>query len=150
MGINFIIVIILLVLGYVLQCFFCILQIKNFTKAYEPLKNKGRVAIGKIKGGFYAGAITMFAIDKYGFILDGSKMVGVTVFAKFKNFDNLNNQNIAFLKEEDLKSFNKPLKKAILNASSNYNIVMSGGEIPTPLSPFEKMSEFFKRDKKEA
>ncbi len=132
---------------YFFQIVFGVMQIKNFTKAYNPLKKRGRVAIGKVNGAFRAGAIVMFAIDEKGYILEGQTMVGVTIFAKFKPLNNFNGKDIGLLHEENLARLNKPLRRAILNASLNYNTIMSGGEIPRALSPLEKLSNTFSRKK---
>ncbi len=138
----------LLFLGYVLQFYFGLLQIKNFSKAYTPLKEQGRVAIGKVSGGFRSGAIVMFAIDSEGVIIDASKMIGITIFAKFKPLKGFHHKNIGNLKEEDVRYLCKPLRVAILNATSNYNIIMSGGEIPKALSPLQKFNRLFERKSK--
>ena len=66
-------------------------QMKSFNKFYTKLRKKGRVAIGKAKGGFHAGAIVMFAIDQDGVIIDGCFMRGFTMLARFKNWDFFNN-----------------------------------------------------------
>lgn len=147
MGVNIWLIAGLLFIGYILQFCFGIMQIKNFTKAYDPLKKQGRVAIGKVSGSFRAGAIVMFAIDSNGIILDGTKMVGVTIFAKFKKLKGFENRYIGELKDEDVKHLNKPLRRAILNATSNYNIVMNGGEIPPALSPLQKFNKLFEKKK---
>lgn len=140
---NFWIVAFLLLISYILQCCFGIMQIKDFNKAYTTLKKQGRVAIGRIKGIFRAGAIVMFAIDENGFILDGAYMMGVTIFAKFKEFSLLNGENIGELKENKFCNLAKPLRRAILDSSNNYNIIALGGEIPEKLSPFQKVNKMF-------
>ena len=47
--------------AFCLQFLFQMVQMKSFNKFYTKLRKKGRVAIGKAKGGFHAGAIVMFA-----------------------------------------------------------------------------------------
>lgn len=143
---NFFAIAILLLFGYILQCFLTTIQIKDFTKAYNDLKKQGRVAIGKVSGVFRAGAIAMFAIDEEGIILDGSYMMGVTILAKFKPFNILDSKNIADIKEEDIIHLTKPLRRAILDSSNNYNIFVAGAEIPENLSVLQKVNNKFQKN----
>lgn len=145
---NFWLIAGMLIGGYLLQFYFGALQIKDFTKAYTPIKKRGRVAIGRVSGMVRAGAIVFLGIDEKGVIFDGSYMMGVTVLAKFRNFSDLNGKDVGSITEEDLLSYAKPLRRAILDASSNYNIIMSGGEIPRKLSPLEKFNNLFTKKKK--
>ena len=124
--------------GYILQCLFGLMQMKDFSKTFRPLRKLGRVAIGRTNGGLQAGAIVMFAIDEEGVILKGKRMMGVTVLAKFKDFNGFEGKNVGELKQEDVQNLPRPLKKAVLDAAMNYNIIMSGGEIPPRLSLFQK------------
>ena len=138
---NFWLVACLLGGGYLLQCFFGLMQMKDFSKAFSPLRKMGRVAIGRTNGGLRAGAIVMFAIDENGIILAGKRMMGVTVLAKFKDFTGFEGRNIGELTQTDVEKLPKPLRKAILDAVMNYNIIMSGGEIPPRLSLFQKIGQ---------
>ena len=79
---NLIPLIILFCIAFALQYLLTFLQMKSFMGSYRSLRQKGRVAIGKAKGAFRAGAIAMFAIDGSGNILEGSCLQGVTVFAR--------------------------------------------------------------------
>lgn len=142
---NFWLVACLLGGGYLLQCFFGLMQMKDFSKAFSPLRKMGRVAIGRTNGGFRVGAIVMFAIDENGIILKGKRMMGVTVLAKFKDFTGFEGKNVGELTQADVEKLPKPLKKAILDAAMNYNIIMSGGEIPPRLSLFQKISQKLKK-----
>ena len=114
---------------------------KDFSKTFRPLRKMGRVAIGRTNGGLRAGAIVMFAIDENGVILAGKRMMGVTVLAKFKDFTGFEGRNIGELTQTDVEKLPKPLRKAILDAVMNYNIIMSGGEIPPRLSLFQKIGQ---------
>ena len=60
-----------------------------------------------------------------------------TKFKKLKGFEGL---NVSTLKKEDTKGFPKQVQDAILEASSNYNVIMSGGEVPEPPSPLQKLT----------
>ena len=112
-----------------LQFLFQMVQMKSFNKYYTRLREMGRVAIGKAKGGFHAGAIVMFAIDQNGIILDGCFMRGFTMFARFKDWDFFNGINVGTITKEDCATIGVSLRRAALNASSNYNTIMSGGEV---------------------
>ena len=138
---NFWLVACLLGGGYLLQCLFGLMQMKDFSKTFRPLRKMGRVAIGRTNGGLRAGAIVMFAIDENGIILAGKRMMGVTVLAKFKDFTGFEGRNIGELTHTDVEKLPKPLRKAILDAVMNYNIIMSGGEIPPRLSLFQKIGQ---------
>ena len=143
---NFWLIAGLLLLSYLLQCFFGLMQIKNFSKAFNPLRKKGKVAIGRFNGAFRAGAIVMFAIDDEGNIIEGKKMIGVTIFAKFKEIKGFDGKNIGIIKDEDIKNLSKPLREAIMDAKFNYNTIMSGGEIPPRLSFFQKIAKKFEKN----
>lgn len=138
---NFWLVACLLGGGYLLQCLFGLMQMKDFSKTFRPLRKMGRVAIGRTNGGLRAGAIVMFAIDENGVILAGKRMMGVTVLAKFKDFTGFEGRNIGELTQTDVEKLPKPLRKAILDAVMNYNIIMSGGEIPPRLSLSQKIGQ---------
>lgn len=117
-----------------------IMQMKSFTVSFGKLRRQGKVAIGKKKGAFRAGSIVMFAVDNKGIILDSSYMSGVTVLAKFKKLKGFEGLDVAKLQEKDTKGFPKQVREAILEASSNYNIIMSGGEVKEPLSPLANLT----------
>ena len=115
-------------------------QMKSFTVNFRRLRQMGKVAIGKKKGAFKAGSIVMFAVDNDGIILDGSYMSGVTVLARFKKLEGFEGLNVATLTKEDAKGFPKQVQAAILEASSNYNVIMSGGEVKEPESPLGRLT----------
>ena len=116
------------------------IQMKSFTKHFGELRRKGKVAIGKKKGAFKAGSIVMFAVDDNGIILDSSYMSGVTVLERFKELKGFEGLNVATLTKEDAKGFPKQVQGAILEASSNYNVIMSGGEVEEPQSPLGRLT----------
>ena len=138
---NLIPLMILFLAAFMLQYLLTFVQMKDFNKSYRTMRKMGRVAIGKVKGVLRAGAIVMFAIDEKGMILAGKSMQGVTVMARCKDLNGFEGKDVGSLTEEDCKALklSKSLTRGVLEASSNYNILMSGGEIPTPPSPFEKL-----------
>lgn len=102
-----------------------LLQIKDFNKNYIELRRLGKVAIGRKKGRITSGTIVLIRINDGGLIEESRMMQGVTVAARVKNFYGLENKYIWQLEECDLKKFNKPLKKAILDAVKNYKTFKS-------------------------
>ncbi|MEG0855658.1 MAG: transcriptional regulator GutM [Terrisporobacter sp.] len=127
-------------LAYIIQFLLTMLQMKNFNLNFRDLRKLGRVAIGKKKGGFKAGSISMFAIDDEGRIIKGLYLSGVTVLARFKEINQFNGKDIATLKEDDVKKYPKQVQKSILNASSNYITITNGAEVESPKSPLEKVT----------
>lgn len=118
-----------LLTAFILQFLFSMGQMKGFNVHYGRLRKIGRVAIGKSKGGFHAGAMVMFAIDKRGMIKEGCFMRGFTIFARFKKFDDFNGKNVGLITKEDCKGMEYSLRRSVLNAASNYNTIMDGGEV---------------------
>jgi len=110
---------------WLLNFFFGLLQIKDFNKNYMELRKLGKVAIGRKKGRITSGTIVLIRIKDDGLIEESRMMQGVTVAARVKNFYGLEEKYIGQLQESDLKKFNKPLKKAILDAVKNYNTFKS-------------------------
>ncbi|MDO5145825.1 MAG: transcriptional regulator GutM [Eubacteriales bacterium] len=146
---NLIPLMILFLAAFLLQYLFTFMQMKNFNKHYSFLRKKGRVAIGKVKGVLRAGAIVMFAIDEQGMILAGSYLQGVTVLARCRKLQGFEGKNVARLTENDCKTLrlSHSLTRGVLEASSNYNILMAGGEIPEQPSPIKRMINGMKRQK---
>lgn len=141
---NLIPLMIIFMIAFVLQYLFTFIQMKDFNKQYGTLRRMGRVAIGKVKGAFRAGAIVMFAIDDEGYILAGRFMQGVTILARCKELNGFEGKDVGTLTVEDCKALrlSKSLTKGVLEASSNYNILMNGGEIPNPPTPFQRIGNF--------
>ncbi|NFT06727.1 MULTISPECIES: transcriptional regulator GutM [Clostridium] len=116
-------VVFLIIIGitvWVLNFIFGLIQIKDFNKNYIELRRLGKVAIGRKKGMINSGTIVLIRIQDDGLILEARKMQGVTVAARVKQFKGLENMYIDSIEENDLKEFNKPLKRAILDAVKNY------------------------------
>lgn len=73
--------------AFLLQIIFSMLQMKYFSSQFVKLRKRGKVAVGRKNGFFFAGAIVMFLIDDDGIILEGKKMEGVTCLARVKDFN---------------------------------------------------------------
>ncbi len=114
-------------------------QIKHFTKVFVEMRRIGKVAIGRRPGKFRSGTIVLFALSDNGTILKAKKMQGVTVFAKACDLHGFTDKNIKTLKEKDINHCNSLLKSAILDATINYKVVMSGEEIPEKQSFLKRM-----------
>ncbi|MDO5410002.1 MAG: transcriptional regulator GutM [Lachnospiraceae bacterium] len=144
---NMILLIILFLVAFALQYLLTFIQMRSFNEHYRNLRKQGRVAIGKSKGAIRAGAIAMFAINSEGIILEGSYLQGVTVFARFHTLKGFEGMDVGKLTAEDCKQLHlaKPLSKAVIEASSNYNILMSGKEIPEEPAPLTKVANLFRR-----
>lgn len=138
---NMIPLIILFCAAFALQYLLTFVQMKSFNTSYRRLRKQGRVAIGKSKGAFRAGAIAMFAIDESGNILEGSYMQGITVFARFRELKGFEGMDVGRIKAEDCQKRHlaKPLAKAVQEVSSNYNILMNGGKIQEEPAPLTKL-----------
>ena len=67
-------------------------------------------------------------------------MQGVTVFARAKKLKGFEGKDVGNLTEIDCRGLAKPLKKSILEASSNYKVIMGGGQVVEPSSPLQKLS----------
>ncbi|NFS16227.1 transcriptional regulator [Clostridium botulinum] len=116
-------VVFLIIIGitvWILNFIFGLIQIKDFNKNYIELRRLGKVAIGRKKGMINSGTIVLIRIQNDGLIIESRKMQGVTVAARVKQFKGLENMYIDKIEENDLKEFNKPLKRAILDAIKNY------------------------------
>lgn len=144
---NIIPLILLFCIAFALQYLLTFLQMKSFMRSYRRLRQQGRVAIGKAKGAFHAGAIAMFSIDQSGTILEGSYLQGVTVFARTRTLCGFEGMDVGAIQKTDCEKLHlpKPLTKAVLEAASNYRILMSKGEILEEPAPLTKAANALKR-----
>lgn len=144
---NIIPLIIIFCAAFALQYLLTFVQMKSFNESYRRLRQQGRVAIGRSKGTLRAGAIAMFAIDDSGIILEGSYMQGVTVFARFHELKGFEGMDVGNIRPEECRKLHlaKPLAKAVAEASSNYNVLMNGGEIQEEPAPLTKIINMFGR-----
>ncbi len=135
----FIILIIMLAVGFGIQYFLGLLQIKHFTKHYTALRKKGRVAIGRRPSVFQSGTIVLIQINGKNVIEEVRYIQGVTVFAKFKQLSGLEGIKIDRLTADDVAGYNKLLVRAILDARHTFNVIQSGGDIPMMPSPLKRV-----------
>jgi len=118
----------IVVLMWVLQLVLSILQFRRFAAHVKEMRREGRVAIGKAKGRFAAGAIVLFVIDPACNIVRGEIMKGVTVFAGFHPFDDFNGRNLLDLAEADVAAYDRQTRRAVLGAREEYIIYQEQGE----------------------
>ncbi|TYP56780.1 transcriptional regulator GutM [Thermosediminibacter litoriperuensis] len=102
-------------LMWILQGVLTYFQIKNLQGKIKELKKVGRVGIGSAKGRITPGNIVLIAADETGKILEAHRMSGMTVFARFKELEEMKGLYLwevpYFLNDSD-----KGLKKAVENA----------------------------------
>lgn len=125
---------------FLLQIALGLIQSKAFSQAFVGLRRQGdKVATGKHKALFSAGAIVMFAVTNKGKILTGKSIKGVTIFARFKDLNAFNGQRITALDEAQLKDQPPAIQKAISNAVESWIAVHKGQE---PVEPPEAFYAF--------
>ena len=112
--------IIIAALMWLLQCVLGLWQFNKFNRRFKELRSEGRVAIGRSKGRFVAGAVVLLCIDKECNIIKGEKMQGTTIFAGIKPFDAFNHMNLLNIDEACCQGLDKQATKAVLNAVHNY------------------------------
>ena len=113
---------------WVLQLVLSILQFRRFASHVKEMRREGRVAIGKAKGRFVAGAIVLFVIDAECNILRGEIMKGVTVFAGFRPFEDFTGKTLLDLDEESVAGYDRQTRRAVLGAREEYIIYQEQGE----------------------
>ncbi|OUO41441.1 hypothetical protein B5F82_01525 [Megamonas hypermegale] len=114
------ILIVLAIAMWVLQGILSVFQLKKFNRELKRLRKSGRVAIGKARGRFKAGCLLMLCIDENCKIIKGRKLQGITSFAGFKDFNDLNGIVLTDITEDFCNNFDKQTKTAILSAVEEY------------------------------
>lgn len=107
-------------LMWILQCILGLWQFNKFNRRFKELRMEGRVAIGRAKGRFVAGAVVLLCIDKECNIIKGEKMQGTTIFAGIKPFHTFDRMNLLAINEACCQELDKQTAKAVLNAVHNY------------------------------
>lgn len=118
--------------AWVLQSVLSFKQTQSYTRHFVAMRRKGRVAIGKFRGGIAQGSIVMFVLDGEDRIVEGHRINGVTVVARFKEFSLYNGQRMDEINPHDASRFGRSVVKAVLNAGDNYRIITRGGEAAEP------------------
>ncbi|KXG78317.1 hypothetical protein AN618_03830 [Fervidicola ferrireducens] len=102
---------------WVLQGVLTYFQVRNLQNKIRELKKKGRVGLGSSKGRFSPGSIVLIAVDDDGKIVEAYRMSGMTVFARFREFDEIKGlylQEVSYyLSSEKSGSLKKALENAL-------------------------------------
>ena len=114
------ILIVLAIAMWILQGILSVFQLKKFNRELKSLRKSGRVAIGKARGRFKAGCLLMLCIDENCKIIKGRKLQGITSFAGFKDFNDLNGIVLTNITENTCADFDKQTKAAVLSAVEEY------------------------------
>ena len=116
--------VLLAILMWVSQTVLGLWQFKRFNRRVREMRSEGRVAIGKAKGKFLAGAIVLLCIDQDCRILRSEVMEGRTVFAGFRSIEQLNGCNLLELSEENCRGLGRQVTTAVLGARKDYEEYM--------------------------
>lgn len=125
---------------FLLQMALGLIQSQAFSNTFVTLRRMGdKVATGKHKALFSAGAIVLFATTNNGRIIAGKSIRGVTIFARFKPLDAFNGQRLTHLDSELLAKQPPAIRAAIANAQETWIAVHKGKE---PVEPPEAFFAF--------
>ena len=97
------------------------------------------MAIGKKKGLVTTGAIVMFLLDEDGNVVEGTRLTGITVLARFRAFPDFDGLPLASIDPVGDRRFTRSVRLAIANARDNY-LWWSSGQ--TPQDPPGPISQF--------
>lgn len=123
---------------YVANSLLAMHQMKDFANAYSAMRRRGRVVIGKQKNALSSGAIVMFLLDEEDRILAGTRLTGLTVISRFKEFPAFDGQPVAEIDAGTVK-LSASMRRAVNNARENFLVSQSGGEPVEPPSPLMKV-----------
>jgi DNA-binding transcriptional regulator of glucitol operon len=128
------------VVVYLIQMVLGLRQAKHFAENFSELRRRGRVAIGKRKGLFTAGALVMFLLNEDGIIVEGRRMTGVTVMARFRPLVGFNGEDLASITLAGDRRYSAGVRSAVENARENYLIITSGGVAAEPPTAIARMT----------
>jgi DNA-binding transcriptional regulator of glucitol operon len=122
-----------------------LMQSKTYTTTFTTLRRRGRVAIGKKKGLLTTGAIVMFLVDEAGTVVDGTRLTGVTVLARFRPFGWFNGQPLATVDAGQERTLTRSVQLAVGNARDNYVLSLAGATVPEPPGPLTQWADSVRR-----
>ncbi|MCI8939798.1 MAG: transcriptional regulator [Dorea sp.] len=131
-------IIIVFAIAFLLQGIASMMQMKYFAKEFTEYRKQGKVVCGRQAGGFHAGAIVLFLIDDGGMIRKAKKLEGVTCLARFKEMEGFRDKYVGELSGEEVPKTHKNLRKAVRDAALTYRKYISGEEIVSPPTPFQR------------
>lgn len=102
MNITLLMIFGIVLLLYIMQGLGAYLQIKNYKKSVLRLHRQGNVGIGQKKGGFSFGYLVLVVCDNKGIVRTAEHMKGMTIFAKFRPFNQVAGMNFPGAKISDL------------------------------------------------
>lgn len=105
---------------WVLQLLLGLWQFRRFNRHIKELRSYGRVACGKAKGGFRAGAVALICINERAEIVHAEAMAGRTVFASFRELPVLEGKSLYDISASDCEGLGKQVTAAVLNARQDY------------------------------
>ena len=115
------------VLAWVGQLVLGLYQMRRFMRHVKEMRTRyGKVAIGKAKGGLRAGCILLLAIDDQHTVTHGEIFEGVTVFTRFRPFEQLNGLHLLSLDETALADLPKQQRIAALSAKDDLTKYLEG------------------------
>lgn len=125
---NLLIIGIILAVAFLVQSILGYLQIKDFARTFHSMNKNGKVLIGKNPKKLRAGSLILLNIDESANIFDAKKMMGITIFARFKDFSELKGKSLPELaaSHDELIKFDALTRQCILNAYRNYVNFKSG------------------------
>lgn len=110
-------------------------QMQHFSKEFADLRRRGKVAVGRKSGGFYAGAIVMLRVDDKGLVQEGKVLEGTTAFARIKDLPGYEGRDIRTLTREDAPKGHRNLGRALEDAAKTFSYFEEGKAAPAPASP---------------
>ncbi|MCR1897557.1 transcriptional regulator GutM [Irregularibacter muris] len=107
---------VIILLAFFLQTLLTILQIKSYQKNLSEMVRQGKIIIGREKGMLSSGCVVLIRIDDDFQVLETRYMKGITVFNRFKLYEEINGKNVlnSELWLKDIK--HKRIRNAINNA----------------------------------
>jgi DNA-binding transcriptional regulator of glucitol operon len=106
--------------AWTLQSLLGYIQIKDFNNNFRELRKHGKVVIGREKGKLKAGTVILMLIDKNCQIKEVRRMHGISVFARMRTLEGLDNKCLLELSNKDFNGFDRHTIKAIEDAIKNY------------------------------
>lgn len=119
---------IIAILAYVGQVFLGMSQLKNFNQAFQTLRQKGKVAIGRKVGKVRSGTIVLLLVDDAAVIKEGKIMQGYSVLSRFKPFNQFNGIVLSELDRQHplMQQENTLTQEALLDAKQLMVSVQDG------------------------
>ncbi|QXT63446.1 transcriptional regulator GutM [Tessaracoccus palaemonis] len=119
-------------IAWVAQSFLSFRQTQAFSQLFIALRRRGRVAMGKFRGGLVAGSIVLFLLDDDDRIVEAHRLGGVTVLARFKALAGFDGEHMGSIDPARVRALGKPTLRAVANAVDNFRIITAGGRAPEP------------------